>query len=56
MLLQQATMACSQVFLFLSSDQPTIKSPLTRHAFERFGKILHDAAKSFCVSNFSERK
>ena len=43
-------------FFSLSPDQPTIKSPFTRHTPECFGRILHDAAKPFCVSNFFREK
>jgi hypothetical protein len=43
-------------FFSLSTDQPTIKSPLTRHAPERFGKILHDATKYFYMSDFFREK
>lgn len=49
-------MACSQVFIFFKPYQPTIKTLLTRHSFERFEKIVHDAARFFCASNFPERK
>ncbi|EPJ93955.1 hypothetical protein CF149_10978 [Pseudomonas psychrophila] len=31
-------MACSQVFIFFKPYQPTIKTLLTRHSFERFEK------------------